>query len=161
MNGSDITKLEEVDLYYNGTINGKYRNVVKVGSDLDKQNVKKMMLGNPYTGVTDEEFNQKAKIAGLKPKDIRSTTYDVYTYGEITIPSRMSTYIGMDCAPDGVIPDGVDPDRVTKSKQKWYFEYSLPSDVHAVKKGFDVTKYAHEHGGIDYKEDFWKKMDTL
>lgn len=70
MNGSDITKLEEVDLYYNGTINGKYRNVVKVGSDLDKQNVKKMMLGNPYTGVTDEEFNQKAKIAGLKPKDI-------------------------------------------------------------------------------------------
>lgn len=76
-----------------------------------------MMLGNPYTGVTDEEFNQKAKIAGLKPKDIRSTTYDVYTYGEITIPSRMSTYIGMDCAPDGVIPDGVDPDRVTKSKQ--------------------------------------------
>lgn len=157
VNGSDITKLEEVDLYYNGTINGKYRNVVKVGSDLDKQNVKKMMLGNPYTGVTDEEFNQKAKIAGLKPKDIRSTTYDVYTYGEITIPSRMSTYIGMDCAPDGVIPDGVDPDRVTKSKQKWYFEYSLPSDVHAVKKGFDVTKYAHENGGIDYKEDFWKK----
>lgn len=157
VNGSDITKLEEVDLYYNGTINGKYRNVVKVGSDLDKQNVKKMMLGNPYTGVTDEEFNQKAKIAGLKPKDIRSTTYDVYTYGEITIPSRMSTYIGMDCAPDEVIPDGVDPDRVTKSKQKWYFEYSLPSDVHAVKKGFDVTKYAHENGGIDYKEDFWKK----
>lgn len=67
-----------------------------------------MMLGNPYTGVTDEEFNQKAKIAGLKPKDIRSTTYDVYTYGEITIPSRMSTYIGMDCTPDGVIPDGAD-----------------------------------------------------
>ena len=25
VNGSDITKLEEVDLYYNGTINGKYR----------------------------------------------------------------------------------------------------------------------------------------
>lgn len=73
----------------------------------------------------------------------------------------MSTYIGMDCAPDRVIPDGVDPDRVTKSKQKWYFEYSLPSDVHAVKKGFDVTKYAHENGGIDYKEGFWKKMDTL
>lgn len=41
VNGSDITKLEEVDLYYNGTINGKYRNVVKVGSDLDKQNVKR------------------------------------------------------------------------------------------------------------------------
>ena len=59
------------------------------------------------------------------------------TYGEITIPSRMSTYIGMDCTPDRVIPDGVDPDRVTKSKQKWYFEYSLPSDVHAVKK--DLT----------------------
>ena len=48
-------------------------------------------------------------------------------------------------------------DRITKSKQKWYFEYSLPSDVHAVKKGFDVTKYAHENGGIDYKEGFWKK----
>lgn len=46
-------------------------------------------------------------------------------------------YIGMDYAPDGGIPDGVDPDRVTKSKQKWYFEYSLPSDVHAVKK--DLT----------------------
>ena len=29
--------------------------------------------------------------------------------------------------------------------------------MHAVKKGFDVTKYAHENGGIDYKEDFWKK----
>lgn len=42
-------------------------------------------------------------------------------------------------------------------KNEWYFEYSLPSDVHAVKKGFDVTKYAHENGGIDYKEDFWKK----
>lgn len=153
----DGTKREEVDLYYNGTIQGKYRKVVKVGSKLDEKNVKSMTLGSPYTAVPDKEIQAKAKIANLKEKDILAATSPVYTYGKITIPSKLSTYIGTGYAPTGIIPNNVEADDVTRSMQRWYFEYSLPSDVHAVSKGFDVDTYAHEHNGIDYKEDFWKK----
>ena len=170
MNGSDITRVEEVDLYYNGTINGKYRNVVKVGSDLDKQNVKKMMLGNPYTGVTDEEFNQKAKIAGLKPKDIRSTTYDVYMYGEITIPSRMSTYIGMDCVPvRGFMYFGKMFDRyITENSLNIYGKMliKLPTPRYTVlyngveeQPGFMQLKLSDSFINLDCSGDFeWKPI---
>lgn len=153
----DGSQREEVDLYYNGTINGKYKSVVKVGSKLDKKNVKSMTLGSPYTSVPDNEIKAKAKISGLEEKDIKAATDAVYSYGEITIPAKLSTYIGTGYAPSGIVPSGVSADDVTRSMQRWYFEYSLPSDVHAVSKGYDVDTYAHEHNGIDYKENFWKK----
>lgn len=152
----DGNTMEEVDLYYNETINGKYHSLVKVGSLLDATNVKKMTLGNPYTSVPEAELTTKANIAGLSGKDIRSTTYEVYSYGNIKIPSRMSTYVGQNYAPNGQVPSSVDADKVTKSMQKWYFEYSLPSDVHAVTKGFDMTAYSKQHGKIDYSENIWK-----
>ena len=153
----DGTKREEVDLYYNGTIEGKYRTVVKIGSKMDQKNVKSMTLGSPYTSVPDSEIQAKAKIAGLDEKDILAATNAVYSYGKITIPSKLSTYIGSGYAPSGIIPNNVNADDVTRSMQRWYFEYSLPSDVHAVSKGYDVDSYAHKHNGIDYKESFWKK----
>ena len=68
----------------------------------------------------------------------------------------MSTYVGQNYAPNGQVPSSVDADKVTKSMQKWYFEYSLPSDVHAVTKGFDMTAYSKQHGKIDYSENIWK-----
>jgi len=121
----DGTKREEVDLYYNGTIEGKYRTVVKIGSKMDQKNVKSMTLGSPYTSVPDSEIQAKAKIAGLDEKDILAATNAVYSYGKITIPSKLSTYIGSGYAPSGIIPNNVNADDVTRSMQRWYFEYSL------------------------------------
>lgn len=135
--------------------------MVKVGSEQDSANKKYLCLGNPYTGVPDTELETKARLLGLCKKDIRATEYPVYNYGEICVEPRLSAYIGTNYTPTGSVPPGVDADKVTKSMQKWYFEYSLPGDVHAVGKGFDVTGFAKANGGVDFKEDIWKKDGYL
>lgn len=154
---------EEVELYYNETIDKKYRKLVKVGSETDLNNLKYMSLGGLYTSVPDVEMHNKAEILGISKKEVKGTKSPSYSYGEIKIPSTLCTYVGLDYVPDNSWEGTVLPSKVTKSVQKWYFEYSLPSDVHAISKKyiednhFDVYDYAKKYNGMDYKEDFWLK----
>ena len=157
----DGTQTKEVDIYYNETINGVKKSLVKVGGNIDSTNVKKMTLGSPYTAVPATEITQKSQLTGKTIKEVKASTSNVFTFNKITIPSEMKTYIGEQYAPNGVIPSGVDENLVKKSVQKWYFEYYLPSEVYVCEKGYDIDAYIREHGSIDYKEDFWLKGGYL
>lgn len=152
---------EEADVYYTETIDGKQQNLVKVGGRQDDANKKAMRLGNLHTGVSAQELDIKAAVTGKTVKELKADKANVYTFSNIMIPEKLRTYTGKNYTPTGTVPAGVDPDKVTKSMQKWYFEYYLPSEIHIVKKGFDVLGYAKENYGLDYKEDFWKKDGYL
>ena len=80
---------------------------------------------------------------------------NLFTFNRILIQENLRTYIGRNYTPTGTVPAGVDPGKVTKSMQKWYGEYYLPSDIHAVPKNYPVIEYARQNYGIDYKENFW------
>ena len=163
--GSGATQTRtKVDLYYDETIDGKMEHFVKVGSDRDKKNVKSMSIGDLYTSVPDTELSDKAALSGGTVADLRAQTGARYRYDRIVIPLSSATFVGDRYVPASGIPTGVDASQVKRSAQKWYFEYSLPANVHAVPVGktvdtgrggvMNVDDYAATYG-IDYTEDFW------
>lgn len=133
---------KEVDLYYTETINGKQENLVKMGSEKDKLNRKKLSLGSKYTNVTNQEIRDTCKISGLLAKQMTTVSSYAYTFMNIIIPSHQRTFVGSSKSDDSL-----------KSVQKWYGEYYIPAQVHAVPKGFNITRYTQQ--GIHYKESFW------
>lgn len=143
---------EEVDLYYTETINGKKKQLVKVGSDTDKNNKKSMKMGNHYTSVPETEIKNTANILGITTNQLKGTRKNVYTFGNIMLPWNMRTFVGTFSNRPASVSDA----KVRRSIQKWYGEYYLPAKVHAIKKGSNVLDYAKKHG-ITYKESFWKK----
>ena len=146
---------KEVDVYYAETIQDKYEVLVRVGSELDKTNKKTMCIGKKYTSVPAFELEEKARLEGKTLMEIENAVSNVYNFHNIMVPSAMRTYVGHNCTPTGIIPSGVDEDKVVRSKQKWYFEYYLPSRIYICEKGTDVAGYARENGGLDLKEEFW------
>lgn len=148
---------QEVDIYYSETINGKKMNLVRAGSELDKQNLKAFRLGDPYLGVPEIELTTKAALTGLDIKTIKGVKENLFSFTNMVIKHNLRTFIGTNYTPTGMVPDGVSPSKVTASMQKWYGEYYLPSEIHAAPKGFDVYGYARNHYGLDYKENFWLK----
>lgn len=154
-------KRETVDVYYTETIGEKQQHLVKVGGALDKMNKKKMKLGEIHRGVPLEELKTKAKIEKMSLNEAKASKAEVYTFAEMEIPKELRTYTGTNYAPSEHVPSGVSADLVTKSRQKWYFEYYLPSEIHVAPKGFDVYEYGRQHYGLDYQESFWKKDGYL
>lgn len=152
---------EEVDVYYTETIKGKQENLVKIGSKLDLCNIKSLKLADYYSGVTEKELKTKAEIEQIPFKKVKETDGELYTFGKIQIPKELRTYIGNDHMFRATIPHKVSKKLMTKSKQKWYFEYYLPSEIHVAPKGLDVFQYGKLHYGIDYQEDFWKREGYL
>ena len=73
----------------------------------------------------------------------------------------MRVYTGENYTPTGEVPAGVNPDKVAASKQKWYGEYYLPSDIHVLPKGFDLKSYIEDNQGVDLNEDIWLKDGYL
>lgn len=59
-----------------------------------------------------------------------------YKYTEILLTEPLRCFIG----PKNNIPTGVNIDKAFASAQKWYGEYSLPSDCLIVAKGTDLSK---------------------
>ncbi len=55
---------------------------------------------------------------------------------------------------------GISEEKLLSLEQGNYFEYSLPYDVMAVDKGYEVNQYAADYG-IDFTENFWKKEGFL
>jgi hypothetical protein len=162
----DGSSIQEVDVYYDETIDGALEHFVKVGSARDLKNVKTMSIGDLYASVPDSAISRKAEILGVSEGEVKALAGASYTYGKITVPMSSCTFVGEHYVPgSGPVPDGVDADTVARSAQKWYFEYSLPATVYAVAKGttieagrqsLTVDEYASRYG-IDYSEDFWCK----
>lgn len=152
---------QEVDLYYTETIKGERNTLVKAGSSIDLSNQKTMKAGDVYTSIPVSELDEKARLEGKSPEEVKSIESKVYTFTNIIIPQELRTYIGQNYTPTGTIPAGVDADKAAKSMQKWYFEYYLPSEIYICQKGFDVAAYAKVNNGLDMKEDFWLKNGYL
>lgn len=152
---------QEADVYYTETFEGKRQQLVKAGSDQDKQNKKAFRLGDPYLAVPPDEITDKARLEGKDVQETIGEKRNILTFTNIMIPETLRTYIGTNYTPTGTVPAAVDADKVTKSMQNWYCEYYLPSEIHAAPKGFDVYGYARDHYGVDYKEDFWLKDGYL
>ena len=57
---------QEVDLYYSETFKGKKQTLVKVGSDVDKLNIKAYRLGDPYFSVPENEIKIKSDVTGKR-----------------------------------------------------------------------------------------------
>ncbi len=147
------TGRQEVDLYYNETIQGKKEYFIKVGSSKDLLNTHVVYMGNKYVNASTSELTTTASLLGIDTTRFIQTKVNGYTYGEIKIPSGMRTFIG-----DG---SGAANDEEKKKAQKriqnWYGEYSLPSDTFAVPKNYDIQEAARVQGGLTGKESFWLK----
>lgn len=148
---------QEVDIYYSETFLDKKYTLVKMGGALDQRNKKALHLGDVYRSVPSTEITTTARIKGVTERILRGLERNVFTYMNIMIPESMRTFIGTNYTPTGTVPAGVEPDKITKSMQRWYGEYYIPSEVHVVPKGFNVLQYAKENGAIDYFEDIWLK----
>jgi hypothetical protein len=153
-----------VDLYYEETINGRNRKLVKVGSDLDKTNIKTMEVGSPYVGIPTKELKNTATIMKITYSKLIHSLDDIFTFDEIKIPSTFRTFVNnaytsliQSCNQYSKIQDAeITTDVLMKQMQSWYGCYYIPAKVYAVPIGYDVTGYASKQG-IDYKESFWKK----
>lgn len=152
---SDQSQRQEVDLYYMETIENYKYAMVKIGSELDRTNVKKRYMGNPYMTVPKEELQTKAELTGKTLHTIQYTLSPMFTFHHILLSETFRTYLGKNYTPTGNIPNGVDSKKVALSKQKWYGEYYLPSKVYVVPKDFDLADYEAKNGAFHFREAFW------
>lgn len=150
---------EEVDLYYKGSVNGKKYSIIKVGSELDKINQKVYTVGSSNLGIPTKELNITAELMGLTLNQLKAKKQELYSYSQIVLGSTFRMYSNLDYATKYQDQNHT-KEVLTTLKQTSYFQYSLPNQVRAVSKGYDVASYAAQKG-ITYKEDFWKKDGYL
>lgn len=142
---------QEVDLWYTEKING-VDNLIKVGSKTDANNIKSIVLGDPYRNVPDEELANTSKIIGMTKNEFSNQKAKIGAYGDVVLSKPLRTFIG----DTSNVPDGVNVNRVKESVQKWYGEYSIPNNVYVCKKDLDVVSSMGK-AGFTGKEKFWIK----
>lgn len=143
---------QEVDIYYTETFQNKKNVMVKIGSELDKTNRKRLRTGDAWLTIPKTELKTTANIQGVPLKNWNAETHYIYTFDNIMIPKYLRTYFG-----SADVPSVVNTSKAIVSKQHWYGEYYLPAEIHVAPKGFDVADYANKQYGLDYKESFWLK----
>lgn len=151
-----------VDLYYTEEIKGKSKHLVKMGSALDKTNLKETTTGDPYLGIPENELKQTAELRKIRYGNFLTKRTPVFSFTEIRLNALLRTYVNENYKEfvksldsfENVLDAGVKESTITETKQRWYGEYYLPNEVHAAPKGFDVMDYADKYG-VDYSEDFW------
>nr|WP_297937738.1 DUF5704 domain-containing protein [uncultured Lachnoclostridium sp.] len=153
----DGKKRQEVDIYYNETINCQKEALVRVGSSMDLANIKERYLGNPYMSVSEEEIKEKQRLTGQNQSEIMYQLKGMFTFHHILLSESFRTYTGKNYSPTGTIPVNVDEKKAALSKQKWYGEYYLPSQVYVVPKNFDLVEAEETYGSFNFREDFWLK----
>ena len=153
---------KSVDLYYSETINNKSRHLVKAGSSLDQINLKKYMTGDLSLAIPEAEMRQTAKLRGQTYGEFTAKYSPMFNLSEIRLNWAFRTYTNNQylnrikeyASFDGLTADNIKEGDVLERMQRWYGQYYLPNEVHAVAKGFDVMDYADKYG-VDYSEDFW------
>ena len=158
--GSSGTKREKVDVWYSGKVDGKTYNFIKVGSELDKKNVFSDYALSETMGIPKSELAMVETLRGDK-KVLQANT-NIYTYGMISLGRNTKTfpnekYVSL-FKNKGT---GFTENQLMQFRQNWYFKYSMPDIYHICAAGTDVEAYAKKHGGVTYKEDFWKKKGFL
>lgn len=160
----DGSDMQEVDLYYSQTIGSRKSYLVKVGSVLDTGNKHYIQTGDKYLGIPESELSITSTLSGVSLASLKAQKKSVYSYGSIQLPSALRTFAGKDKSKytlsgntgKGSNKPYASEATIKKCMQRWYGEYYLPSDVHAVPKGFDVASYGST-GSVDFEESFWLK----
>jgi hypothetical protein len=154
---------KQVDLYYNEEIGGKHYKLCKVGEGMDLVNIKSGITGNIYNRIPQKEIQNTADVMGTTYSLFANQRSTMYSYSVIKLLNPFRTFIGWDYAThisglptygDVRAATGLSRLSLSKYTQRWYGNYKLPVDVHAVASGYDVYDYMTKHG-IDYSEDFW------
>jgi hypothetical protein len=162
---ADGKNRRQVDLYYSETINNKIYNVVKVGAGVDLVNIKTGSMGNIYNRIPKAEITNTAKVLNTNYAKVSNQVGPMYSYSQFKLTNIFRTFIGtkyanmvtgLDSYEDVREDTGLSGVGLTQYMQRWYGNYKLPTNVHAVASGYDVKGYMKEHG-IDYNESFWLK----
>lgn len=156
----DGSNRQRVDIYYMETIKGKKQRMVKVGGIRERKNTKAYRTGDEFLTLPEEELALKAGLEGKKLKEMKKEERNLFTYSNIMIPENLRTYLGGKESPTGTIPSGISPSRAARSKQRWYGEYYLPSEIHLVPAGYDVLDYSKKNR-VDFSEKFWLQEGYL
>jgi hypothetical protein len=150
-----------VDLYYTEEIGGKTRYLVKVGSARDKTNIKSYYTGDLNLSIPRDEMKRTAALRGQTYGDYFWQYSAMFTFEKIWLNYAFRTLVGQEYAKAikkldsfSTIKKTVSESDAERTIQRWYGQYYIPNEVHAVKKGYDVMDYADKYG-IDYDEDFW------
>ncbi|MGB4658057.1 MAG: hypothetical protein WBI07_02615, partial [Mobilitalea sp.] len=158
----------EVDLYYTEEIDRKSRHLVKVGGALDAANLKYCETGDAGLGIPLAEMIRTAGLRGVTYSSFLCQRAPMFTFAEIRLHAGFRTYVNdaylAEVKSYGSYPDleagGITEGSIRKRMQRWYGQYYIPNEVHAVRSGYDVMDYADRYG-IDYDEDFWLKDGYL
>lgn len=159
----DGSQRQAVDLYYHSG----NRNFIRIGSAQDQEK-RYVILNERLRNVPQTELQDTASYLYNHGEATGGITAQAYTkqfidkikknktwvgrYDWMLLPSALRTYIG----PKSGIPASVDSERANVAIQRWYGEYSIPSDVYIVKKGTDLAAYARDKG-LDEKSDVFLK----
>ncbi|BCN30250.1 DUF5704 domain-containing protein [Anaeromicropila herbilytica] len=153
---------KEVDVYYSESFLNNKHVMVKMGSELDKTNIKRLSLGEPYLSVPRKEIGDTATLLNILESKLLSLYRNVYTFTNIMIPENLRTFVGNEnMLPSRSMPYEIEEKMLTQSVQNWYCEYYIPSEIHILPKDFNLTRYITENGPIDFKEDFWLENGYL
>ncbi len=159
--GKESEERIPVDLYYTETIKNTTKKLVKVGGDVDVSNQKSVYVNDKMFGIPDallRKTGTKLGLTGNTLKEFLNRRLNLYYYGKIGLPSAVRMFpdvgeatIAGSSPTDYTLTAGADTEKINKSVQTWYGVYSLPTQVHACPKDYDLTAYDL----INYREDFW------
>lgn len=153
---------ERVDIYYDESVSGRYQNLIRVGSERDRQNVRSLYLGARGLSVNRQEIEDTAFVRKMTGDTVMKQGVEWHGYQDLKISSALQTFAGIQhmMGRRKTVPSNIGKADLLRSKQNWYFEYYLPSSYHIVPYGYDVEAYAGQYP-IDFKESFWKKEGFL
>lgn len=138
----DLKQRQEVDVYYTETVEGKLKQLIKIGSEDDRNNVKNIRLGDTYLSIPEMELQRTAAKKQLQLKEFLQKEHKSFTFSNIMLSSRMQILYE------------------TAGMQKWYFEYYLPSKLYITKKDFPLHQ-VESRNKLDLQEEFWLKEGFL
>lgn len=158
---------QAVDLYYHSG----NRKFIRIGSPQDQEKryviLNERLRNVPQTELQDTAsylYNHGGASSGVSRQAFTTHYIDKLTknktwvgrYDWMLLPSEIRTFIG----PKSGLPATVDVERANAAVQRWYGEYSIPSDVYVVKKGTDLAAYGRAKG-LDEKSDVFLKKGFI
>lgn len=135
-----------VDIYYSEYFKGASHSLVRIGSDTDRKNMRRIYAGDEGLAIPETYIENTAHMLEMTKQELIRQKASEYCYAEIN-------------ALTGFVP------KPGSNRRYWYFEYSLPSILHIVRKDAvfnldgrvypDFESYMRVKGTTDYSEDFW------
>lgn len=159
---------QPVDLYYHSGS----RHFIRIGSPQDTEK-RYVILNERLRNVPQSELSDTAAFlyrhgaagpGGQTGQDfarnyinkISKTKTWVGRFDWMLLPPGVRTFLG----PKTGLPGSVDAGRANAAVQRWYGEYSIPSDVYVVKKGTDLAAYGRGKR-LDEKSDVFLKKGNI